>query len=229
LEDKNYRDEHQQFVVEGIKMMNELVHSNIVVETLYALPEWIAEHTQMISGLEIVPVEWHEMKKISSLKTSSPVLAIAKIPCHTSERSTLAILLDDIQDPGNVGSILRIADWYNVAHVFCSEACADVYNPKVIQASMGSAFRIRVEKCDLTTLVAKNTNLPLYVCVLDGEDVNSLEKITKGFIVIGNESRGVSNSLIELSSHKIAIKRKGGAESLNAAVAAGIICHCMLS
>jgi TrmH family RNA methyltransferase len=113
--------------------------------------------------------------------------------------------------------------------VYVSETSADVFNTKVIQASMGGVFRIRVEKCDLIAFIKQHHDIPSYAAVLEGNDINSFDKITQGFIIIGNESKGVCDELKVLSRHKISIQRKGLAESLNAAVATGIICHCMIS
>ncbi len=229
LDDKNYRYEHKQFRVEGDKMVRELIKSNLVIKELFALQDWIDRNQSLNTEITMTPIEPFELEKISLLTTPNKVLAIAELPDRTHVTSDWALLLDGIQDPGNLGSIVRIADWYDIPTIYCSESCADAYNAKVIQASMGSIFRIHVQKCDLEKVLIENKAMPVYVCVLDGTDVNSFRELEKGFIVIGNESKGVSEQLIALSQHRVSILRKGRAESLNAAVAAGIICHCMLS
>ncbi len=229
LDDKKYRHEHGQFVVEGDKMVTELLSSDLNIIELYALEEWFKSNDIRDKKTTLIPVQPFELERISSLTTPNKVLAIASMPVWPSSIATLAILLDGIQDPGNLGSIIRIADWYAIDTVYCSENSADAFNAKVIQASMGSVFRIRVEKCDLIHLIKLNSDIPSYVTVLEGKDINLFSKITRGFIIIGNESKGVREEIKNLSHHKISIKRKGLAESLNAAVATGIICHCMLS
>ncbi len=229
LDDKKYRNEHHEFVVEGEKMVLELLQSEFRVHQVFALPSWISENNKFLSTINTEVIELFELERISSMKTPNKVLAVAGIPLAKNTEAKLALLLDGIQDPGNVGSIIRIADWYNMDAVYCSETCADVFNPKVIQASMGSIFRMHVKVCDIEKLLNEQKDIPSYVSVLYGEDVNSYSKINKGYIIIGNESKGVSQKIISSATHKISIQRKGRAESLNAAVATGIICHCMLS
>lgn len=229
LEDKKNRTLYGEFVVEGDKMVTELIQSGLTVKYVYAVKEWIDAKQFTNSAIETVIVEDFELSRISSLKTPNKVLAVAQIPVYKNNDHTLALLLDGIQDPGNLGSIIRIADWYQIPAIYCSESCADAFNAKVIQASMGSVFRIPVIKCNLVEFVQSHTNTATYASVLQGKDVNTFDTIKEGFIIIGNESNGISEELQKLSRHKITICRKGHAESLNAAVATGIICHCMLS
>ncbi len=229
LDDKKYRQEQGQFIVEGNKMLTELLSSDLEILEIYALEEWFEATTLTNCKATLIQVQPFELEKISSLTTPNKVLAIVSMPHWPSSTPTLALLLDGIQDPGNMGSIIRIADWYGIDTVYVSETSADVFNTKVIQASMGGVFRIRVEKCDLIALMKQHHDIPSYAAVLEGNDINSFDKITQGFIIIGNESKGVRDELKVLSQHKISIQRKGLAESLNAAVATGIICHCMIS
>jgi len=229
LDDKKYRSTHQLFVVEGTKMVNELLNSKFKIKTLYAVSDWLNTNQIDSHDFEIVEVEDFELARISSLKTPNQVLAIVHLPNNSTQSTRLAILLDGLQDPGNLGSIIRIADWYHISTIYCSENCADAYNSKVIQASMGSVFRINIVKSDLLSLLETFPDIPSYACVLDGNDINSFPKIQEGFIIIGNESKGIQDSIISKVKHKVTILPKGGAESLNAAVATGIICHCMLS
>jgi TrmH family RNA methyltransferase len=229
LEEKKYRLEHAQFVVEGEKMVMELIQSDLKIISIYALREWINKNQALTHQVNIIEVELFELEKISTLSTPNKVLAIAELPAQQIKVFNLALLLDGIQDPGNLGSIIRIADWYGIQAIYCSESSADTFNSKVIQASMGGVFRIPVFRCDLNKFIQDHPNIPVYSCLLEGKDINTFAKIDEGFIIIGNESKGISESLIDLTNYKVSILRKGRAESLNAAVAAGIICHCLLS
>jgi TrmH family RNA methyltransferase len=228
LDDKKYRTLHQQFVVEGEKMVEELLSSNLKIRTIFATKEWFSRN-EISDSIEVYQLELYELERISFLKTPHHVLATAMLPKSTTVQFDLALLLDDLQDPGNLGSIIRIADWYNIQGIYCSEKCVDAFNTKVIQASMGSIFRVQVQKCDLLKLVTSNKDIPSYAATFQGTDINSFTKIKKGFIIIGNESKGINEALIKASTNRISILKKGKAESLNAAVATGIICHCLLS
>ena len=131
--------------------------------------------------------------------------------------------LDNIQDPGNMGTIIRIADWYGIDQIVCNTQSADMYNPKVIQSTMGSIARVKVFYTDLSDWLSKQKGISIYAAMLNGDDVTSMQKIKEGIIVIGNESKGISDDVLKLVSKKITIPQKGKAESLNAAVATGII------
>jgi TrmH family RNA methyltransferase len=137
------------------------------------------------------------------------------------------IALDGIQDPGNMGTIIRIADWFGITDLVCSPGCVDVYNPKVVQSAMGGHLRVRIHHRDLVDFLPA-LNLPLYAAVLGGTDVYEVGRPESGVLVIGNESRGVSPEVVDLATHRLTIPRKGGAESLNAGVSAGILCALML-
>lgn len=229
LAEKKYRHEQRLFVVEGEKMVAELLQSELNIDTIYALPEWIDRNKAGIGDHHVEEVKPFELERISTLKTPNKVVAIAKIPSHHPVDPTLALLLDDIQDPGNLGSIIRIADWYDVRHVFCSLSCVDAYNPKVVQSSMGSIFRIHLHYVPLKEFILKHQEVPVYAATLDGKDIGQYSGIQQGMILIGNESHGINPELLAISSYNITIPRKGHAESLNAAVATGIICHSLLS
>lgn len=230
LDDKKYRNECKEFVVEGEKMVEELLNSSLTIIRIYATKNWIDKNSNKNKQIERVEILESELARISLLSTPNQVLAIVKIPFYENKKpSNVSLVLDKIQDPGNLGSIVRIADWFNINAVYCSLDTVDVYNSKVVQASMGSVFRIKVIYCDLNVLLKENKSLPSYVAILKGDDLATIQKIKEGFIIIGNESKGVNNTLIDLSTHKISIQRKGQAESLNAAVATGIICHSLLS
>lgn len=229
LDDKKYRYKCNEFVVEGEKMVQELINSSMTINCIYATKEWI-EKNQMIKNIRIEEVEAHELEKMSSLSTPNMALATVQIPTKSSvSPKGVSLVLDRIQDPGNLGSIVRIADWFGIDNVYCSEDTVDVFNSKVVQASMGSVFRINTQYVNIEELLTRNKEIPSYVAILNGENISSHKLVQKGFIIIGNESKGVSNSIINLSTHKISIQRKGQAESLNAAIATGIICHSLLS
>ena len=229
LDDKKYRYKCNEFVVEGEKMVQELINSSMTINCIYATKEWI-EKNQMIKNIRIEEVEAHELEKMSSLSTPNMALATVQIPPKSPvSPKGVSLVLDRIQDPGNLGSIVRIADWFGIDNVYCSEDTVDIFNSKVVQASMGSVFRINTQYVNIEELLTTNKDIPSYVAILNGENISSHKLVQKGFIIIGNESKGVSNSIINLSTHKISIQRKGQAESLNAAIATGIICHSLLS
>ena len=131
--------------------------------------------------------------------------------------------MDYLTISGNMGTIIRLADWFGVKNIFCSMNCADAYSPKVVQASMGSITRVRIEYTDLSSLLEKNNELPIYAATLSGRDITKMEKLNEGLLVVGNESKGISDDILKLVNANITIPGKGKAESLNAAVATGII------
>ena len=224
LGQKKWRDAENCFIAEGHKLVNELVDAkNCRIIQVYALKEWI-DHAR--TNVEVIEVSIDELQKISQLTTPNQVLAIAeKIKWENDPVviGNVSLALDKIQDPGNMGTIIRLADWFGIKNIFCHIDCADVYNAKVVQASMGSITRVRVEYLDLVSFLGSNKDIRIYSTVLDGRDITKMEKINEGIIVIGNESKGISNDILGLSDFQISIPKKGGAESLNAAVATGII------
>ena len=224
LGQKKWRDSEQVFIAEGPKLVNELlIAANCKIIQLYALKEWI---DQIKPGVEVTEVTTDELQKISQLSTPNQVVAIAKKIEWENEaiiKGNISLALDEIQDPGNMGTIIRLADWFGVKNIFCSMNCADAYNPKVVQASMGSITRIRIEYNDLPMWLNTNSDVSIYATGLNGRDVTKMEKLNEGIIIIGNESKGISDEVLELAKVKITIPRKGKAESLNAAVATGII------
>ena len=168
------------------------------------------------------------MKSISSLTTPNKVIAIAKQKDKTiSDLSQLlTIALDDIQDPGNFGTIIRTADWFGIENIICSEDCVEVYNPKVIQATMGSLFRLTIFYTNLVTFFLKNSDLTVYGALLDGDNVCQKKlKPIGSVLLMGNESSGISEQLIPFITEKIAIPKNGEAESLNVAIATAILCY----
>lgn len=236
LQKKKFRSELQCFLVEGDKIVRELAaFPQWEVECILALPEWLKQHQDLFAGrkIEFIPITPEELHKISALQTPNQVLAIVKmLPEFVWQRdfsADLALYLDGIQDPGNLGTILRIADWFGILQVFLSPDCVEVYNPKVIQATMGSFLRIKTAIVELPELSAKVPGLTTYGALLSGENVFQIQIQHPALLIIGNEGKGIREEYISLIDRAISIPRHadGGAESLNAAVATGIICGAM--
>jgi len=230
LHHKKFRDEYGVFIAEGIKVVLELLHSRaFTCLQLFALEEWLAANEkklQQYAGIELIPVKDFELEKISLLTTPNTLLAVFKKKTTAStavikEKITLA--LDTIQDPGNFGTIIRTADWFGVENIICSPACADMYNPKVVQSTMGSLARVNIIYADLAEWLFKNRGVKKYAAALDGNKITDLKKLKEAILIIGNEGKGISDAVLKLADEKITIPKIGEAESLNAAVATGII------
>ncbi len=227
LSQKKFRDSERLFIAEGPKLVAELLADPaIAVREVYALEDWIIANEKQGSKAFLETVTEQELERISQLTTPNKVIALVEYfdpvsPVITKGKITLA--LDDLQDPGNMGTILRIADWYGIEQLVCSRETADIYNPKVVQSSMGSIGRVRVFYTELREWLEEQKDIQIYASVLDGEDITKMEKQKEGIILIGNESRGIHPELIKRANAKITIPKKGKAESLNAAVATGII------
>jgi RNA methyltransferase, TrmH family len=233
LGQKKFRQKYNNFVVEGEKIALEMLgQSRVTIDALYGLANWI-ETNRDCSALppeKVHAVSERDLKQISNLTTPNKALIIAKIPelvlDELEPENDLCLYLDGIQDPGNMGTILRIADWFGIPYVFCSPDCVDLYSPKVIQASMGAFLRVHCMEIDIREIKKRFPSLPVFGTALTGEDVFRSTLPQKGMIVIGNEARGISEGAEKFIARRFSIPaaRPGGAESLNAAVAAGIIC-----
>ncbi len=227
LGQKKSRDIENHFIAEGPKLVNELLTAeNCRIHQLFALKGWINENPNAGNHTEVIELSDAELEKISQLTTPNQVLAvIEKLQWKNDPemKGNISLALDTIQDPGNMGTIVRLADWFGIKNIFCSADCADVYSPKVVQASMGSISRVRVEYTDILSWLIENNDVCIYAAVLDGRDITKMEKINEGIIVIGNESKGINAEILKLANVQITIPGKGEAESLNAAVATGII------
>ena len=225
LSHKKLRDSEGVFVAEGPKLINELLSAGLPVQQLYAVKEWIEGQGRQLT-VPVTEITASELERISLLQTPNQVLGIFKKPVFTAyrpERNTLSLMLDTIQDPGNLGTIIRCADWFGISQIFCSPDCADAWNPKVVQATMGSIARVQVAYGSLTEWLVQAKGLPAYAAILNGTDLRQQPAIKEGIIIIGNESKGISAEVLALCSNRITIPRHGQAESLNAAVATGII------
>lgn len=222
LRTKKYRTEHAQFIVEGKKSVGELLKSNFEIEHIYYTVE-NKELPYLLAHVTKTEINAIDFGKISQQKNPEGVLAIVNIPKPTlfEWNNASYIALDSIRDPGNLGTIIRLADWFGTT-LICSTDCVELYNPKVVQASMGSLFHINIHYVDLTKEL-KNTSLPKYAATLDGQSiyVNKYEK--HAVLIIGNEANGISEQVLQLATDKITLPNKGNAESLNAAMACGIL------
>lgn len=226
LSHKKVRDEEGVFIAEGPKVVAEFLSSNLLkCKNIYALKSWIDEQQTDFKNIPDEEISDIELGKISLLKTPNKVLAVfyKKQQPSVEIQNKISLMLDDIQDPGNLGTIIRTADWFGVKNIICSNDCVDCYNPKVVQASMGSLARVNIIYQDLPEFINKNKNIKVYAAALNGKNIFSYEKIKQGIILIGNESKGISEDLIDQATEKITIPKQGRAESLNAAVACGII------
>ncbi len=230
LQHKKFRDEHNLFIAEGPKVVMDMLESRkFTCKEIFALPEWVTDHKKQLSILTkatVTTVVDFELEKISALTTPHQVMAVFEKGKENREIQTagrITLVLDAIQDPGNLGTIIRIADWFGVADIICSEGCADMYNPKVVQGTMGSLGRVNVVYTGLPYWLQENKKVKKYSALLNGKAVQSLGKLNEGIIVIGNEAHGISEEVMQLVDEKITIPKIGKAESLNAAVATGII------
>ncbi|MEO6252990.1 MAG: RNA methyltransferase [Ferruginibacter sp.] len=227
---KKFRDELGLFIAEGPKVVMDLLASRkFVCKELFAVEDWIKEHGSSASipkDTIITEVKDFELKKISSLSTAHSVVAVfekRKPDLKIQAVSKITLALDTIQDPGNLGTIIRIADWFGVTDIVCSIGCADMYNSKLVQSTMGSLGRVNVIYTDLLPWLQQNNKVKIYSASLEGKDVKKIGKLSEGIIIIGNEAHGVSDEVMNIVNEKITIPGIGEAESLNAAVAAGII------
>lgn len=210
------------FIVEGVKQMEELLLSDFVIKTIYATQDWVSKN---LGDTHLVSVTADELMKISGLQTPNQVLALVEAP-HQKKllipSNKWMLALDGIQDPGNMGTLIRIADWFGIDTILASPDSVDCYNPKVIQSTMGSFTRVTVFYEPLDELFL-STQLPIYGALLEGQSVFENDHYEKGILLIGNESKGIHPTLQPSITHTISIPRIGKAESLNAAVAAGIL------
>lgn len=219
---KKQRQQERVFIAEGAKIIEELLASNYVVKKLFVTEKYLLQNR--FTNAVITEVSTQEMDKISLMDNATDVLAIVEQKPNemTAVKGKLNLVLDGIQDPGNFGTIIRIADWYGIENILCSNDTVDLYNNKVIQSTMGSFVRVNVWYGDLKTIFQKNL-LPVFATVLNGKNLYEQNKITEGFLIIGNEGKGIREDTLSFVQHSLTIPKRGGAESLNAAVATGIL------
>ena len=225
---KKFRDTENCYLAEGPKIVDEALNTpGITVKKVWGLTEWVQQYQPLHPEVEMIVVAPFELEKLSQLKTPNETVALIEKnnTDHTGwqHRSALVLALDGIQDPGNLGTIIRTADWFGVPGIVCSTDCADVYNSKVVQATMGSLFRIPVAYTDLPGWLAGQQDVAVYGAVLNGQPLDKKQEAASGILIIGNESKGIRPDVATHLTHKITIERIGAAESLNAAVATGIL------
>jgi TrmH family RNA methyltransferase len=220
LQQKKYRNQNGMFVVEGIKTVQELLNSNIEPYKIYCttaeLFQYLGDKFEIISEVDL--------KKMSSLKSPNKILGIFKFPQPRKvDENDWILALDDVRDPGNLGTIIRLCDWFGIKHLVCSEQTVDCYNPKVLQATMGSITRVNIIYTDLVNYIEKS-ELPVYGTFMDGNTVYSSKLPSKGILVMGNEANGISSEIENLVNLKVSIPQFGSkaTESLNVATATAI-------
>lgn len=228
LQIKKYRQQHGDFLVEGAKGVVEALKSSFQIEHLVLTTEF---HQQLSNDPDIALrgelslATPDDLRAAGTFLSNNAGLAVMKMPNGSNPpllEKGLALVLDDVRDPGNLGTIVRIADWYGITHVICSKETADFYNPKVINATMGSFTRVKVYYTELTKYLEQQ-QLPVYGALLEGNSIYTTELPDDALLLMGNESKGISEELLPLIDHAIKIPQRGGAESLNVAIATAVI------
>jgi RNA methyltransferase, TrmH family len=222
---KKHREETGLFIAEGPKLVSELAQALPgELQMIYGVKDWIEESGHLFDKKKLTEISEVELERMSHLQTAHRVLAVFRqLPSVEPVPVGFTLYLDTIQDPGNFGTIIRIADWFGIRDVVCSAGCADLYNPKVVQATMASIARVNVYYDVEETWLGKHSDLPVFAAALEGRSVYSCNNALKGILLIGNESKGIREEWLAKATEKITIPRVGEAESLNAAVATGII------
>lgn len=217
-------DADDLFVVEGVKMAEEALASGVAVRVVCAMPDWLRSHQARLADVECYEVSDAELERLSAMRSPNEVwLLVERRPLAPPQQDGLVVVLDRIQDPGNLGTIIRTADWFGVRHIVCSPDTVSCYNPKVVQATMGGIFRTCIEQADLCQWLSAYKH-PVYGALLDGSNVFGATLQIPAALVIGNESRGISPEVQRFVSHRIAIPNIGGTcESLNASVATAVL------
>jgi TrmH family RNA methyltransferase len=224
---KKYRKKAESFLVEGAKNVIELLESDYKIQQLYLTEKFLQEFPDLPkTSIRFEICTEKELIGLGTFQSNEYAMAIAamKSPKIDLSSDKLILALDDVSDPGNLGTIVRIADWYGIKNIIASKDTADFYNPKVINASMGSFTRVNVHYLDLKQYLSKNSTHRVYGAFLDGENVHMTKLTTPAILLMGNESKGIGDNLTDVISHKITIPRFGYAESLNVAISTAIIC-----
>ena len=232
LEIKKFRNEHRSFVAEGNKLVADMLQA-FECELLIAKPSWMATQGD-IPAIELLVAEEEDIRKASLQKNPQDVLAVFKLPewdiTDISPREELVIALDGIQDPGNLGTIVRLADWFGIAHIVCGTDTADVFSPKAIQATMGALAHVKVHYTDLEAFLRTQASqgIPLYGTFLDGENIYGKTLSENGILVMGNEGNGIRPAIESLVNERLYIPNypegQATSESLNVAIATAVVC-----
>ncbi|WP_286848351.1 MULTISPECIES: TrmH family RNA methyltransferase [Sphingobacterium] len=228
LQNKKYRKQHGLFIVEGIKSVMEFISSSYEVESIFYTDDANTKVGKISHNIKSHELTETEFQKISALKSPQGILALVKLPLQqkivpSNLKNKFSLVLDDVQDPGNLGTIIRTAEWFGIEHIICSIGTVNAYNPKVVQATMGSLARLQIHYTDLTDFIPA-TGLKVYGALLDGQSIYQTVWADEGLIVMGNEGNGISDEIIALIDQAVTIPRLGQAESLNVAVATTIFC-----
>lgn len=232
LTQQKFRREFNAFIAEGDKIASEWLNSTAKINIIVAEEDWADANSALINNHKeaaIHIVKDTELQQLSALQTPNKALLVVEIPVQPLHlpKQEWCIALDSIQDPGNMGTIIRIADWFGIKHVVCSENCVDFYNPKVVQSAMGGHLRVSLYKTDLPEFIAQCT-VPILAATLQGDNIHDIKKPEAAVLLMGNESKGISKELLNMVTQQITIPGSGGAESLNAAVSTGIICAMLM-
>lgn len=223
LGQKKYRKQLNQYLVQGEKNVLELLNSPLKVTDVFATQNFIDTNQAAYPNTHFIVADEEQLTKVSTLVSNNAAIAIVDMPSTTlPDESSLILALDGVSDPGNLGTIIRVADWYGIKHIVASTDSADPYNPKTISATMGSFVRVSVSQVELPEYLS-TLNMPIYGAFLDGQSVHSTKFSGQGVLLMGSESHGIRQQCAALVSNKITIPAFGGAESLNVAMATGII------
>ncbi len=229
LQIKKYRQEHQRFLVEGAKSVVELLSADFEIEVLLCTEKFFIENEKKLRKILVEQISQSELEKLGTLQSNDTALAVVKMRENSflsAAENEFVLVLDDIRDPGNLGTILRIADWYGINKVICSENTVDFYNPKVISASMGSFTRIKTYYSEIAKYMEKIQNVENVEIIgtfLNNKNVHHFDFPKNGYIVLGNESNGISAEVEQFITQKITIPRFGHAESLNVGIATAVV------
>ena len=228
LHQKKYRKESGIFIIEGIKSITEFINSNYQLHSIYYTAQFAPLLPKNTANIKLFEVNNAELGKISTLQTPQGILALVNIPAKQklepkSLQNCFSLVLDDVQDPGNFGTIIRTADWFGIKNVICSENTVEAYNPKTVQSTMGSLCRVNLFYTDLNSFLT-DTKVPIFGALLEGNNIYKTDWGNEGLILLGNEGHGINKNLIEKITKPITIPRFGDAESLNVAVSAAIFC-----
>jgi TrmH family RNA methyltransferase len=228
LHQKKYRKENGLFIIEGIKSIKEFIHSTYQINTIYYDPTYFQSLPKFPANIKLFEVNNAELAKISTLQAPQGILAIVNTPLaqklsHNLLSDKFSLVLDDVQDPGNLGTIIRTADWFGINQIICSEQTVEAYNPKTVQSTMGSLARMNIFYTNLAEFF-KDVKLPVFGALLTGNNIYEVNWGAEGLILLGNEGHGISENLIKKITIPVTIPRIGQAESLNVAVSAAIFC-----
>ncbi len=233
LQQKKFRNESRTFVAEGHKVVDELLRSNLRIREIFGTEDWVAANGEKFRGAPISTVSADEIKKLSAMQTACNVVAEVEMKTPSAaqiDKGKLYLAMDSVRDPGNLGTIIRIANWFGISTILASSDCVDLYNPKVIQASMGSAFRVEVQYCSLADKLAeaRKLGMPVYGTFLNGANIYQAPLSKNGVIVLGNEGHGILPETEVLVSERLFIPSGAPAdtapESLNVSTATAVVC-----